>query len=386
MRELVMLSDGLKHQASRTFDAVVVVTESFIERERRRGFFNAVDPSIDISNQVGISYYGFHSKLVPNVGPGCILLLLGLEAMSESNKAKDKTIRSSHFRLRAGKVDQVVAMKELNVDQFQNFYDHPCTNELIQLSQRVKGSCLTRSPSCCWRNVADIHFPGLLSNVEALVVAFESFPRKDHAVATLSDKGHSIVLTDCLKYANSLQASHGDGKTVKITNLLSRITDLGDIVLVPTPNTNVTSVLTCKTPESLDENFINGASERKLQSKSSIIISNLESISFDSHNSVLDCKHSPSISSFVDAIVELKPSPSYRNATLTFRGGHVLKANQSIMKVLCASIDATHMLDHKQSRIAVFDLIHGLIKECTKLRIAVDNVNKKVLSLEIIQI
>jgi len=388
MRDLVLLAEGLNYPPSRTFNAVVVVTESFIERKRRRGFLYVVDPSIDIPNKIGISYYGFHSKMVPDIGPGCILLLLGLETLSESAELKNGSVRSSQFQLHAGNFDRVTSMKELNNDQFENFYEHPCTNELIKLSQRVKSACLTRSLSCQWRYLADIQCPGLLSNVEVTVTALELIDKKkDRAIATLSDKENCIVLTDCWKLAKSLQASYTTAQQIKITNLLSRSTDLGDIVLTTTPHTTVMSGMKSRSPAlSLVDISPEESSNCDVETKSSVIISQLESISFDSLKLVFDDKHWFSISAFADAIVQLQPYPSYRDATLTFGEGHVLIANSAIIKALCASVDPELILNHQPSRKAVFDLIRGLIKEGTKLRVSFDNVKCQVLSLEIVQI
>ena len=376
MSTCTTLSDALWCPSSGPLlDVAVVVVDVSVDTSKRRGVISAIDASID--EAVGISVHGSTLlELLSSLSPGCILLLSGLEANREAKYL---------FRLSAMSFTSTAAIQVLNDDELHYKHDHENADSLIALSHRIKNQCLAQ-PSCCRRTLADIQCPGQLSSVEVRVVSCEALStttalfhsrkrgrQTSRVFATLADNDARMVLVDCRKYFKDLKTAQEGGDSVQITNLLSCQEEAGEIVLKPTIRT---LILPTKRPRRHVSRVHNEPQSILLEQ--SCIISSMEAIFIDELNQALDSKHFVSPSAFVGIIIN-KVGPCYRAATLTLEGARVVKANPSVMKVLCASIDAGQVLADTQTRQDVLELVRGILMGATQLKWTLDgNVVQKL--------
>mmetsp|Transcript_3108 Transcript_3108/g.5096 ORF Transcript_3108/g.5096 Transcript_3108/m.5096 type:complete len:445 (-) Transcript_3108:123-1457(-) len=412
------ISAALSCSSFELLDIVVVVVNATVESDNQsKGFISVVDASTDV--QAGISVYG--SKLVDllaSLSPGCLLLVSGLESTGKSNTnnataAAAAAIAPSrgHFRLSTnGYTSATTAeIKVLKGDDLENdkYNHHPNAPDLVKLSRRIRSQQALAQPTRCRRRrLADIQYPGQLSTVQVRVLSCEIMSstedgaqyippwqrkrrlhaNKKKAYATLEDNGVRMVLIQCRKHMKELKVAQQNRVTIQMTNLLSssRTNDAGEIVLTPTLQTLMLPAAAAAVDRKRQLSPIIQTQQQSIlvdnddnQSGGGcccVVLSNIEAIFIDDVEKLLDPIHDAP-SAFAASIVKTGPFPTYRSATVTLAAKQqqqgarssssviVVKANASVIKTLCGSIDARQVLASAQTRRLVQELIKSLLTD-----------------------
>lgn len=361
-------------------DVVVVLLDASVDTVGKRGLISAIDTSID--KPVGIFVEGtmLLEILSSKLAPGTIILLVGLEVPTGGCTSCATTIHP--FRLTTRGFSSTAAMKVLTEDELQDKYDHRDAAALVALSNRIKTQCLAQA-SCVRRSLADIQYSGQLSSVQVRVVSCEflsttcvRFRKRGgqhkswEAFAALADNDSRIVLTQCQKYVKELQVAQVSEEWIQITNLLSYLDKSGELLLKPTIKTLLLPAKPSRPRHQVVPHVFDNTQQSHLD-KFRRIIASLEAIFVDELNQSLDFNTDRVSSSDIIAVLLITKEdggePEYRATTLTLEGNQVVKASPSIMKVLCASIDACMILTDSQTRQHVFQLVKGIVQGKTQL-------------------
>ena len=361
-------------------DVVVVLLDASVDTVGKRGLISAIDTSID--KPVGIFVEGtmLLEILSSKLAPGTIILLVGLEVPTGGCTSCATTIHP--FRLTTRGFSSTAAMKVLTEDELQDKYEHSHSAALIALSNRIKAQCLAQA-SCVRRSLADIQYSGQLSSVHVRVVSCEflsttcvRFRKRGgqhkswEAFAALADNDTRIVLTQCQKYVKDLKVAQVSEEWIQITNLLPYLDKSGELLLKPTIKTLLLPAKPSRPWHQVVPHVFDNTQQSHLDQFRRIVAS-LEAIFVDELNQSLDFNTDMVSSSDIIAVLLITKEdggePEYRATTLTLEGNQVVKASPSIMKVLCASIDACLILTDAQTRQHVFHLVKGIVQGTTQL-------------------
>lgn len=353
-----------------TMDIIAVVVRISIDASQATAQLLIADQSIPCNAYARVSLRGAAIASLAEVTVGDILCFNGL-------------VRTNHESVRSPLMGDFRSSWEDT--GWTRLYQHGTTTNVPD--ERIQGlvswfSTLKYNDSipalpCRRRHLIELHAPGIVCHVVAHVVSFDTAAGELHkrkrstfakktTFAVLTDGNEVMPFMDCGKYETMLKTAFSLGQEVLLTNVVTSLAGMTnhDVVLRPTNSTSVVPMLTdTERKVSVRQPLPDCLTlTQDLSGKSAqTILSPLRDIYIDELGiSLGDGKYFLSPNGFLSTIIDY--NRRYRQATLTL-DGIVVKADSSMMQILCGSIEAASMWTHTRLRRYVMEWIRALLQD-----------------------
>ena len=353
-----------------TMDIIAVVVRIALDASKGTAQLHIADQSIPCNAYARVSLRGAAVASLAEVSVGDILCFNGL-------------VRTNHESVRSPLMGDFRSSWE--DAGWTRLYQHGSATNVHD--KRIRGLVSWFSTSkyndsiptlpCRRRHLKELHAPGIVCHVLAHVASFDTAAGELHkrkrstfakktTFAVMSDGNEVMPFMDCGKYETTLKTALSMGQEVLLMNVVTSLAGMTnhDVVLRPTNSTSVVPMLidrecNISARQSLPDCL---TLTQELSGKSAqTVLLPLRDIYIDELGiSLADGRYFLSPMGFLSTIID--NNRRYRQATLTL-DGIVVKADSSMMQILCGSIEAPSMWTHSRLRRHVMEWIRALLQD-----------------------